>query len=148
MIRRTLTASGLILCLLAPATLRSAEAVKGDKDLDGDWEAVSMIRDGKEGKPPGENKMVVTIKGDAITFKQGDDDHKGTIKVDTSKTPKTMDLMPEDGPAKGKTLVGVYEIKGDELRVCHGEPGKDRPAELSSKEGSGLMLITFKRVKK
>ena len=57
-------------------------------------------------------------------------------------------MTPDDGPNKGKTLVGIYEVKGDELKVCHGDPGADRPKEIASKEGSGLSLITLKRVKK
>ena len=36
----------------------------------------------------------------------------------------------------------------DELRTCDAMPGKDRPTEFSSKEGSGWILGTYKRAKK
>src|ERR1700720_3417383 len=117
MLRRTLTVSAFVALLLLPAALLRADAPKGDKDLDGDWEMVSTVRDGKDVAPPGEGKALLTINGDSVTFKMGDMSHKGTIKVDASKTPKTLDLMPADGPQAGKTLVGIYEVKGDELRV-------------------------------
>ena len=146
--RRNLTVVALALLLLLPAALLHADAPTADKDLDGDWEVVAMVRDGKEGTPPADAKPQVTIKGDAVTFKTGDASHKATIKIDASKSPKTIDLTPGDGPQEGKTMAGIYEIKGDELRVCHGEPDKARPSELSSKEGSGVMLITLKRIKK
>jgi uncharacterized protein (TIGR03067 family) len=145
--RKAPTATALAMLLLVPAALLgAADAPKGDKDLDGDWEIASVVRDGKEQTL--DEKPVVTIKGDSLSFKRGDEAHKGTIKADAGQTPKTIDLTPDDGPDKGKTLMGVYELKGDELRLCHGEPGSDRPKELSSKEGSGLTLVTLKRVKK
>jgi uncharacterized protein (TIGR03067 family) len=68
-----------------------------------------------------------------------------TIKVDTSKTPKTIDIL---FPEKGRDMLGIYEIKGDELHLCASDSGKDRPTEFSAKEGSGWRLATFKRVKK
>jgi uncharacterized protein (TIGR03067 family) len=136
-----------VLMVLPAALLCAAEPPKGDKDLDGDWEIVSVTHDGKQ-EPPQDAKPVLTIKGDTITFKVKDESHTGTIKVDASKTPKTIDLTPDDGPEKGKTILGIYELKGDELRICHGEAGKDRPTEVSSKEGSGLSLAVLKRVKK
>ena len=146
--RTTLTASALAVLLFAPAAwLYAADPPKGDKDLDGEWEVVSVTHDGKP-QPTDDAKPVITIKGDAVAFKAKDESHSGKIVVDASKTPKTMDFMPDDGPQKGKTLLGIYEVKGDELRLCHGEDGKDRPTELASKEGSGLTVVTCKRVKK
>ena len=147
--RRSLTATALALLFVLPAALlRADEPTKGDKDLDGTWEAVSALRDGKEQPQPPGDKIVVTIKGNSLTFKIGDESHTATITVDASQTPKAIDLTPDDGPQKGKTMKAIYEVKGDELKVCHGEPDADRPKELASKEGSGLLLATFKRVKK
>ena len=148
MLRRTLTATALALLPFLPAALlRADDAPKGDKDLDGSWELVSTVRDGKE-MPPQDKKFVLTIKGESVTVKVGEDSHEATIKADPSKTPKALDLTFGDGPQKGKTAKAIYEVKGDELRVCHGDPDADRPTELASKEGSGLMLATLKRVKK
>ena len=44
-------------------------------------------------------------------------------------------------------MQGIYELKGDELKICLSEPGGQRPGELSAKEGSKRMLITFKKAK-
>ena len=68
--------------------------------------------------------------------------------MDASKTPHTFDAVIGDGEEKGKTVHAIYEIKGDELKVCHGKPDTDRPTELAAKEGSGLAVITLQRVKK
>ena len=145
MTRRTPTVAAVLL-LLSAALLRADDSPKGDKDLQGTWEAVACVRDGKD-QPPDKGAIVATVEGDALTLKVGDEARKCSLKVDASRTPRSMDVLPEDGPHKGETIKAVYEIKGDELRVCHGEPGADRPTGLSAKEGSGLTVMTFKRVK-
>ena len=141
----------LLLALLLPALLRADDAPNNaDKDLEGDWELKSVIRDGQKqfrtldkGGP-----LFAMFRGDSLSFNTDVEIRKVTIKVDASKTPKTIDLIPDDGPQKGKTMKGIYEVTGDELRVCHADSGKDRLTALSAKEGSGWTLMTFKRVKK
>src|SRR5207247_10509674 len=56
----------------------------------------------------------------------------------------SMPLQPLE-----KTNPAIYELDGDELKLCmSNEPGTNkRPAELASKEGSKLLLMTFKRAK-
>jgi uncharacterized protein (TIGR03067 family) len=145
---RLVAVPALALLLGPAAMLLAADAPpKGDKDLEGTWEAVACVRDGKD-LPPDKNAPVAAIEGDQLTLKVGDESRKATLKVDATKTPRTMDVTLEDGPHKGETVKALYQIKGDELKVCHGEPGTDRPTDVSSKEGSGLTVMTFKRVKK
>jgi hypothetical protein len=55
--------------------------------------------------------------------------------------------MPSSGPDKGKTVRGIYEVKGDTQRVCVAAAGKPRPKAFESREGSGHTLITYKRAK-
>ena len=91
--------------------------------------------------------MVWTIKGESVTMKIGVKSHVLAVKIDAAKTPKNLDITPEDGSRRRKTMKAIYEVKGDELKICHGDHDADRPTELTSKEGSGLTLATFKRVK-
>jgi uncharacterized protein (TIGR03067 family) len=59
----------------------------------------------------------------------------GEYKFDSSKSPKEIDLeMPN-----GVRLPGIYEIKGDELRIC---VDRARPKNFS---GTSHMVWTFKR---
>jgi uncharacterized protein (TIGR03067 family) len=146
---RTRTALPLAVLLLLPAAvLRADDAPKGDKDLDGDWERVSTVRDGQNRPFADRTRQVMIIQGDAVTMTTGKVVQTGTLQIDSGKTPKVADFVPDFGPQKGMTLPGIYEVKGDELTFCRAEPGKDRPTELSSREGSGWTLITFKRVRK
>ena len=143
MLRRMPSLCALIVSILLPAALlRADEPPKGDKDLDGDWDVAKYVSDGLEVPPPPVRKGThpVTIKGDAFAFNIGDA-ATATIKVDASKTPRTMDLAFESGPRKGKIELAIYDVKDDELRICIAAPEKDRPTEFSSKMGSGSEVI-------
>ena len=143
---RTLTMTAVVLMFLPAALLRGADAPKGDKSLDGEWEIKSALRGGKE--PPADApKPMLTIEGDKVTVKIGDMTMKATLKADPDKKPKALDMTPEDGPHKGEVIKAIYEVKGDELRVCHGAPGSDRPTEFASKD-PGEILAVWTRLKK
>jgi uncharacterized protein (TIGR03067 family) len=73
---------------------------------------------------------------------------KAKFTVDPSKKPKTIDYMMTDGPTKGMTQLGIYEWDGDTVKFCFSAPGKDRPTEFTTKEGSGRVLSVWKRDKK
>jgi uncharacterized protein (TIGR03067 family) len=146
MTRRTLTTAAALLLCLPAAMLHADDAVKGDKDLDGDWEIKSVLHGGKE-PPAAAPKPSATINGDAIRLKFGDKTVTAKIKVDPTKTPKAMDITFEEGPHKGDVIKAIYEVKDDELRICHREAGQDRPTEFASNE-AGEMLAVWKRTKK
>jgi hypothetical protein len=44
-------------------------------------------------------------------------------------------------------LRGIYQLKGDDLKISISLPGADRPEEFATKEGAPTMLLTLKRVK-
>ncbi len=146
MTRRTLTLSAAVLLMLPAALLRADDASKGDKNLEGEWEIKSALFGGKE-PPEDAPKPSATIKGDTLTLKIGDKSFQTKFKADPSKTPKTLDMTMEEGPNKGEVIKAIYELKGDELRICHGATGKDRPTEFASKD-EGDVLAVWKRVKK
>ena len=49
------------------------------------------------------------------------------------------------GPNQGKTILAIIEIDGDSMKACYDMEGKGRPTEFSTKEGSGHVLILYKR---
>jgi RNA polymerase sigma factor (sigma-70 family) len=71
-------------------------------------------------------------------------------KLDRATTPKSIDLIPQEGPAKGKTLRGIYSLEGDQLKICYVSPSipepekKARPSEFAAKKGSGHVLLVFR----
>ena len=87
------------------------------------------------------------IAGNKFTSTTGDVVYKGTYKLDATQKPKTIDLMFTEGPEKGTTALGIYELNGDTWRICLTVTAKERPKEFATKSGSGLALKTLKRKK-
>ena len=110
------------------------------------------MEEGKVAGPEYWKSIKLVFKGNVLTFK-GDDVlskkvSKITIVVDPATTPRTIDLKVETGSEKGLILEGIYEIKGDEMKLCiRGEPGANRPLEFATKEGARLVLFVLKREK-
>ena len=46
---------------------------------------------------------------------------------------------------KGPAILAIFEPDGDTLRICYDLSGKARPTEFSTKEGTKLFLVTYKR---
>jgi uncharacterized protein (TIGR03067 family) len=150
--RRGLAGLALALLLgggaLADDKADKAEAVKKEwKRLNGTWEGVRAVIDGKE-QPAPKEKVTFTLKDGKYTVREGGKVvAEATFKVDPTTSPKSLDLTPATGAYKGKTILGIYEVKGDTHRLCFAPPGKPRPKAFESKKGSGDALHTFKRVK-
>ena len=69
-------------------------------------------------------------------------------RLDAGKDPRQIDITVTrvNGPLIG-VMKGIYVFDGDELRLCLGALGKDRPAAFARKPGPGEVLI-FKREEK
>ena len=52
-----------------------------------------------------------------------------------------------EGPEKGNTSLGIYQLEGDDLKLCLTITAKDRPAEFAAKPKSGLGIEVLKREK-
>ena len=136
----------LVFVLATVAGGRDEDAATKDlKRMEGDWAALSMEVDGV--KVPDEDAMAYfrTVKGDRYTVSRyrkalG----KGTVKLDPTKKPRAIDALPA---GEGKSLLGIYEFDGNKLKLCFARPGKARPTEFRSKEGSGHTLTVWQREK-
>jgi uncharacterized protein (TIGR03067 family) len=63
-------------------------------------------------------------------------------RLDAGKDPKQIDITVSrvNGPTIG-VIKGIYVLDGDELRLCLGEMGKDRPAAFPEKAKPGEVLV-------
>jgi len=138
----TVLVSGLLV-----GTANSDDAKNDQKKLQGKWIVTSAVLDGNE-IPKDQVKGEITYKGDKYTWSSGDGQGgTGTYKLDPSKKPKALNAVPSDGPLKGQTIEHIYEVEGDNLKVCLALPGTKRPTEFKSEGGSGLWFFTYKRAK-
>ena len=134
-----------VLVLVGAAGAQDA-AKKETAKLEGEWSMVS-------GEANGFSMAEETVKGGkrvakdgetAITF-DGQVYFKAKYSVDATKKPKAIDYMMTEGPTKGKTHLGIYELDGDTVKFCFAAPGKERPTEFTAKEGSRRTLSVWKR---
>jgi uncharacterized protein (TIGR03067 family) len=116
--------------------------------LEGEWSMVSgkangtampddLVKSGKRTAKDGETAVSV---GGAVYF-------KAKFTVDPTKKPKAIDYTMTEGPTKGKTQLGIYELDGDTVKFCFAAPGKDRPTDFTADAGSQRTLSVWKRDK-
>lgn len=125
-------------------------AIQKDRKLmAGTWRVLSIERDGKKttAEQLEKTRSIISADGTAMVQREGKTIIKGNFKIDPTKKPKQSEATYTQGDLAGKTVLGIYEVDGDSMRICYAIPGKDRPTEFSSKEGSGHVLITYKRDK-
>jgi len=136
---------------LAVVLLTAAEgADQSKKDLDqmqGNWAAESLVRDGKAFPQEEAQTYFRTVKGNTYTVVRfGKVVANGTMKLDATKSPKTIDFTPEG--SKTAPMPGIYALDGETLTQCIAMPGKPRPTKLAADPGSGMTLMVWKREKK
>lgn len=113
--------------------------------IDGAWTIESVIQDGKPLDSYVGARRV--HEGGRYTMKAAEGKTlyttEGTYSVDADK--KTIDMKPLDGRYKGKTLLGIYTLDKDSLRIAFGEPGKQRPTNYESRPGVGVVVAVLKK---
>lgn len=57
----------------------------------------------------------------------------GNIALDTRKNPTWIDIvLARSSSSTGQIVRGIYQLEGEELRMCFAKQGKVRPAKLVS----------------
>lgn len=124
----------------------TADVEKDRKLLHGKWEVVSIVQGGKsipDLKKDG--KLTFNFDGDRLIVKLGDKVmNEGTCRLHPKQTPRSIDLI--DGKDR-EVVLGIYEVKNDEARLCMGARGKERPKDFSAEPGTTQSLVTLKRIK-
>ena len=115
--------------------------------LAGTWRFTSLELEGTALPEAAYLGSKIIVEEDSFKTISGGITYSGTVKVDVSTSPKTINLMFTDGPEKGNVSLGIYELKGDDWKICLGLTGKDRPKTFVTTPGSGHALETLKRKK-
>lgn len=145
----------LLLMLLVLVGLTAAQAAKEDaaaedlKKMQGDWVVVTMESDGMKIPDDDAQALFRTVKGDQYTvYRYRRVAGKGTIHLDATKNPRTIDARPAGSAPDAKPILGIYKFEGDKLKLCFASPGKDRPTQFRSEEGSGHTLTVWQPERK
>ena len=118
------------------------------KEMEGTWKVESAEAGGQKVESDDLKEIVVKITGGRYEVRVKDKIDGGTLKLDETQKPKAMDATDTEGDDVGKVVKAIYELSGDTLRVCYALDGGERPKEMATKEGSPLLLMTYKREKK
>jgi uncharacterized protein (TIGR03067 family) len=116
----------------------------------GTWNALSYERGGRVAPDETARMIKFSFADDKMTLLQGigfTGSKECKFKLDATKKPATIDLSPQEGRNKDKPFEGIFELKGDELRLCFAAPGTPRPKEFVTKAGEPVLLIVLKREK-
>ena len=136
--------------LVAICALLFSQNTRADdaKAMEGTWKVESAEAGGKKIESEDLMTLVVKITGARYEVRIKDKVDAGTLALDEKQTPKTMDATDTEGDDVGKVVNAIYELNGDTLRVCYPLDGGERPKEFATKEGSAVLLVTYKREKK
>jgi uncharacterized protein (TIGR03067 family) len=150
-----------IVFLVAAATVGLADTAKGevrksDKELlQGAWVLFAGVRKGKVLTPeefqqndPEPLKRLI-ISGDSFAFEIEVDDETTTLRkfryvLDTSRTPKTIDLLRKKD---GGNPYCIYTVDENEFRLCYRNGPGERPAAFNTKSDLDVEVLIFRRQK-
>jgi uncharacterized protein (TIGR03067 family) len=111
--------------------------------LQGEWLAKSLEADGKSEDA---KDMTFEFKGNLLTFRKGKIERKGTFTIDAKASPARIDVVD---PGEKGALLGILELKGNELRLNLTDPSADavRPTDFTTRPGmrASLFVLTKKQ---
>lgn len=121
------------------ASAATAAAVAPKGGLEGTYrvEAVNMLGQSVPKAQIARTYGDYVIRGDTITYTMSGQTITGTIKVDPTADPPTIDFT-----ASGITTYCIYKLDGDTLTLCMGgfDP-KSRPKEVKASKDVTAMIV-------
>jgi len=111
--------------------------------VEGTWLVASVNGRTSGGDGP---QITITITGDRYEQSvNGNVDESGTVKVDPTANPMTIDFIIITGVAQNTTQLGIFEVIGDTLKLYLNMPGAAvRPADFMPL-GDHLLIIAKKK---
>ncbi len=142
--KRMISSLGVLLLALSMLS-QARSAVLADDDakaIQGTWTFTKLETNGKEETPKEKPKLKITADK---MLPIGKDD-PASYKLGAGDAVKTIDITPDTGSDKGKTLKALYKLDGDSLVLCFPKSsGDERPKDLTPRDGT--VIVTFKRDK-
>jgi uncharacterized protein (TIGR03067 family) len=136
----------MLVCICAAPVARGDDK-EDSKKMQSTWKPVSAELAGKPFPDEALKTMKLVLADGKYTVTVGGQTDEGTVKLDSAKTPRAMDIEGTKGPNKGKTIPAIYELKDTTLRICYDLSGKERPKEFKTAADTKLFLVEYKREK-
>lgn len=139
-----------------PAKPTPPVAGNAGKEFNGVWAPLTVMHGGEEMMPTAESREQIRLavaNGSYNMFfvvdpKEGTGRRLATASFDVDAKTNTFVLTFQGGVKNGQKVHGIYELKGDELKVCYTEELNPKPTKFESMKGTPVFLESWKRVKK
>jgi uncharacterized protein (TIGR03067 family) len=119
-------------------------ASKDQTAIEGTWQITRLEQNGQASNNDLVNNITMQIKGTNFVVKNAGEDIRGHFKTDPAHA-NQIDIFPTAGPQEGMTLPGIYELNGDQFKVCYSSTGGQRPTAFDSSSDSSIVFITYQR---
>ena len=114
--------------------------------LQGEWEAVELVRDGvrmqEDWLPYGSRK---TEGNETRVVFGGQTMLHAKMRVDEAANPVAVDYLNLAGAGRGRVSLGVLKWDGEEVTFHVAPAGKPRPSDFASSQGGGATLSRWRR---
>jgi len=117
------------------------------EQLQGTWYIVALEIEGAKLVPSAYAGAHIIIDGSRFTSIAMGAKYSGTIEVDPSTDPKTFRMKFLDGPEKGNTNNGIYQLAGDTWQFCLSMTGGPAPTDFVTAPRSGLAMEVLNKEK-
>lgn len=139
--------AALVGCNKGEAGKDGGAKVADSTAIQGKWNIVEVQDSGRKPEPEQIKDSSIEFSADKMTLIQNKERPPvvSAYKLDEAK--KHIDLKDDTKPTWSP---GIYELKGDELRLClnEGKDSSDRPTEFKSEQtGPNDVLLTLRRAK-
>ena len=132
----------MIVLLSAAAPL--PPAAEDAKRIQGTWSVVLFEARGMSVPDEKLKLMTLEFKENVFILNDGVTPEHGTFKLDPSTKPKGFDATIKRGE-KGEVALFIYELDGDNLKLCWRKPGSERPTAFTSTGTDGYMVLKRKK---
>lgn len=149
--------TGMTMTLTLSRPAAGANPVPDDlTSVQGNWKPLQCEYEGKSQMPADVMKQVTVVFDKTeyhLYFVDKDKDGKpkvlrlalANIALDPATSPKSITFEFADGPLKGQKRHGIYELAGNQLKMCYGPVEKPKPTEFKAAANSGYFLETWAR---
>ncbi len=108
--------------------------------MQGDWKIIKAERLGKPWPKEELKKLSFQVKdNNFIIISNGPEPSQ--VELDPTTSPKQFRLRIK-GSRANEALLGIYELKGKNLKICWARPGKPRPKKFNGGEDQFLFVMT------
>ena len=122
-----------------------ARHVQALRQLEGEWRFVGLQVDGTDVPAAALTQSRLLFDGDRFRMESPEANYDGIFTIDVGEEPMRIDIDFVEGPEAGNQSHGIFEQHGDQLTICLGLVGAQRPRAFSTKPGSGHALERLRR---